>query len=46
MSGSSDPNALPDDPALIAQYLLLYDPGDLERVLTPDGRAAQRPHEH
>ena len=40
MTGSSDPNALPDDPALIAQYLLLYDPGDLERVLTPDGRAA------
>jgi uncharacterized protein len=40
MSGGTDPDALPDDPALIAQYLLLFDPGDLERVVTADGRAA------
>lgn len=40
MSGETSADALPDDPELIAQYLLLYDPGDLERVLTADGRVA------
>jgi len=34
------PGALPDDPALVAQYLLLFAPEDLERVLSADGRAA------
>jgi predicted RND superfamily exporter protein len=32
--------AIPDDPALVEQYLLLFDPEDLERVLTSDRRAA------
>ena len=32
--------AVPDDASLIAQYLLLFDPEDLARVLTPDQRAA------
>jgi hydrophobe/amphiphile efflux-3 (HAE3) family protein len=32
--------AIPDDPALVEQYLLLLDPEDLERVLTFDRRAA------
>jgi hydrophobe/amphiphile efflux-3 (HAE3) family protein len=40
MSGETAPDALPEDPDLIAQYLLLYGPTDLERVLTADGRAA------
>ena len=40
MGGEDTPDGLPDDPALIAQYLLLYGPGDLDRVLTADGRAA------
>ena len=37
-----DPAAyvLPEDRSLIAQYLLLFEPDDLSRVITPDHRAA------
>jgi len=37
---AAEPWAVPDDGALIAQYLLLFDPEQLARVLTPDQRVA------
>jgi predicted RND superfamily exporter protein len=41
MDGGSDAALrVPDDRALVEQYLLFFDPGDLRRVLSPDRRVA------
>jgi predicted RND superfamily exporter protein len=37
--GAEDAYAVPDDRGLLAQYLLLFGPEDLARVVTPDRRA-------
>src|SRR5690606_27799926 len=38
--GAAEAYRVPEDRDLIAQYLLLFEPGDLQRVLSPDGRTA------
>lgn len=38
--GKADAYRIPDSRALISQYLLLFGPRDLTRVLSPDGRTA------
>ena len=38
--GAAQDYRIPDSRDLIAQYLLLYEPDDLARVLSPDGRSA------
>ena len=38
--GAAAAYTIPDDPALVDQYLLLFDPEDLDRVLRPDRRVA------
>jgi hydrophobe/amphiphile efflux-3 (HAE3) family protein len=38
--GGGEPYGVPGDAELIAQYLLLFDPEQLARVLTPDQRVA------
>ena len=41
MDGGSDASyRIPDDRELIAQYLLLFEPDDLARVISPDARSA------